>query len=140
MFILDTDTITHDQKAHPLVTAKVRKTPPEQLFTTSITVEEQLRGRLAYLSKHRNDPRKSAVGHLDLVETIKSLSRWSILLFEAEAEIIFRDLKRQHPRLGTQDLRIAAIALKHGFIVVTCNTRDFARVPRLRIEDWAASA
>ena len=34
------------------------------------------------------------------------------------------------------DLMIAAIARRHGMTVVTHNTRDFGRVPGLRIEDW----
>jgi hypothetical protein len=49
VFILDTDAITHDQHAHPVLSARVRNTPSEDLFTTSITVEEQLKGWLAYI-------------------------------------------------------------------------------------------
>ena len=52
MFIFDTDAITHDQNAHPVLRGKVNSTPRAQLFTTSVTVEEQLRGRLAYINKY----------------------------------------------------------------------------------------
>jgi tRNA(fMet)-specific endonuclease VapC len=60
MFILDTDSITHDQNAHPVLIERVKIIPREPLFTTSITVEEQLKGRLAYLNRHRNSPSLSA--------------------------------------------------------------------------------
>jgi tRNA(fMet)-specific endonuclease VapC len=40
---------------------------------------------------------------------------------------------------GPNDLMIAAIALVHGSILVTHNTREFSRIKELKIEDWEAS-
>lgn len=45
-------------------------------------------------------------------------------------------LARQGKPIGPCDLQIAAIARAHGLIVVTHNTREFARVPGLMLEDW----
>jgi tRNA(fMet)-specific endonuclease VapC len=93
----------------------VRNTPRDHLFTTSITVEEQLKGRLVYINTYRNDPRKLAQGHTALVQTIFYFARWNILPFPEEAADIFRQLRQQRIRIGTQDLRIAAAALLHGY-------------------------
>jgi tRNA(fMet)-specific endonuclease VapC len=140
MFILDTDSITHDQKAHPVLSEKVKNTPREQLFTTSVTIEEQLQGRLGYLNRHRNSPHESAQGHAALVETIFYFNNWNIILYSEEADAAFRGLRQQRVRIGSQDLRIAAIALVHAFTVVTRNRADFAQVPSLKVEDWTVAS
>src|SRR5574341_758759 len=58
-----------------------------------------------------------------------------------------RDAAEQHARIrhhlrhrpiGERDLLIAAIALAHDLTLVTHNAAEFSRVPRLRVEDWAA--
>jgi tRNA(fMet)-specific endonuclease VapC len=45
-------------------------------------------------------------------------------------------LQRQGQLIGGNDLQIAAIALAHSLTLVTHNTREFARVPNLLLEDW----
>ena len=140
MFILDTDSITHDQNAHPILAEKVSTTPRKHLFTTSVTVEEQVKGRLVYINRFRNSPHKAALGHAALVETVLYFHNWNILLYEEEADALVQGLRRQRIRIASQDLRIAAIALLHGFTVVTSNRHDFIQVPRLRVEDWIVRA
>jgi tRNA(fMet)-specific endonuclease VapC len=55
MFILDTDHISLFQRHHPHVSARVLATPPLELATTIVTVEEQLRGRLERVRRARTD-------------------------------------------------------------------------------------
>jgi len=50
--------------------------------------------------------------------------------------VFSRGSKQQRIRVGTQDLKIAAITLAHGATLLTRNTRDFAQVPELNIENW----
>jgi tRNA(fMet)-specific endonuclease VapC len=46
------------------------------------------------------------------------------------------DLEKIGQSIGPYDLQIAAIAQRHGLIVVTHNVSEFSRVPALQIEDW----
>lgn len=41
--------------------------------------------------------------------------------------------------IGPLDLQIAAIALVHGLVLVTHNTREFSRVSGLLLDDWEVS-
>lgn len=41
--------------------------------------------------------------------------------------------------IGANDMFIAAHALSESLTIVTNNTREFARVPNLRVEDWSAT-
>ena len=53
-----------------------------------------------------------------------------------EAAFIRLDLERSGRPIGPNDLLIAATARAHDLVLVTHNTREFGRVPGLRIEDW----
>jgi tRNA(fMet)-specific endonuclease VapC len=48
-------------------------------------------------------------------------------------------LERAGTPIGSHDLFIAAHARSRGMTLVTHNTREFARVPDLRVEDWLTS-
>lgn len=57
----------------------------------------------------------------------------------AEVSGALRDwLARQGTPIGPYDTLIAAHAQALGIILVTNNTREFARVPGLKLENWAA--
>ena len=58
---------------------------------------------------------------------------------DAAAEIYGRiraDLAARGTPIGPYDLMIAATALANNLILVTHNTREFARVAGLSLEDW----
>jgi tRNA(fMet)-specific endonuclease VapC len=71
-----------------------------------------------------------------LQKLIADYGQLGVLPFDLDAANRFFDLKQARIRVGTMDLRIAAVALERQFIVLTRNTVDFERVPGLKIEDW----
>lgn len=48
------------------------------------------------------------------------------------------ELQRTGQVIGNNDLWLAAHALAEGWVLVTNNTREFERVPGLRVENWVA--
>jgi tRNA(fMet)-specific endonuclease VapC len=55
-----------------------------------------------------------------------------------EAGDVRATLERAGTPIGPYDVLIAAQARRRGALLVTANRREFARVPGLRMEDWAA--
>jgi tRNA(fMet)-specific endonuclease VapC len=106
------------------------------LAATTITLGEQVQGRLAVI-RQAHTQSDAARGYLRLRETVIFYQAIQLVDYTTEAVAHFEELRRQGVRIGTQDLRIAAIALTADAILVSRNTRDFAQVPGLTLEDWS---
>lgn len=68
------------------------------------------------------------------------LAEFSILRFNEASGDRFERLRNSELkcRPGRADLLIACVALSHGATLVTRNTKDFAGIPNLKLENWAA--
>ncbi len=134
LYVLDTDIVTLHQHNHPQVVAKIQACAPDELAVTVVTVEEQMRGRLAQIGRSGVD---LAVAYDQLRATADYFCNLTVLPFDAEAYQQLQQLRAQRIRIGTLDLRMAAIVLRQNAILVTRNQRDFERVPGLSLEDWS---
>jgi tRNA(fMet)-specific endonuclease VapC len=67
----------------------------------------------------------------------------TILPFDEKSAQVYGKLKAKLEKRGITksepDLRIASIALKLGFILISGNIRHFQDIPRLKIENWIES-
>jgi tRNA(fMet)-specific endonuclease VapC len=72
-----------------------------------------------------------------LAENVRFLSQLTILDFDDGALARYEELKRLNLNIGKFDLRIAAVVLQRGAVIVTCNLQHFQRVPGLQLEDWS---
>ena len=133
--ILDTDHVSLLERNEPLVVEQLRQFNPETVAITVVTFEEQIRGRLSKI-RQANSDEKVIAAYSKLQATAEFLKQFNLIGFDSDACSCFNDFRRQKIRIGTQDLRIAAIAFSRNAVVVTRNIRDFSKVPGLILEDW----
>lgn len=128
-YMLDTDLLS-DLIRHPQGTVANRvASVGEETICTSIVVAAELR----FGAEKSGSPKLAA--RIDLI-----LSALEVLPLEPPADRHYGQIRQQLTRHGTpigpNDLLIAAHALALDITVVTANTREFSRVPGLRVENW----
>jgi len=60
-----------------------------------------------------------------------------ILPYTSQAETLYQRWRSRGIRVGTHDLRIAAICVARSATPISRNRQDFECVPELQIEYWA---
>ncbi len=132
MYIFDTDILSNIVKKQPSLNLlrALERVPFESQFTTTITVGEMVYG--AYRSTRPSF-------FLEKLESV-ILPNLQILSFDEPAAYTYGELRAILEKSGRPvsepDLRIASIAVRHQFILITGNTIHFAHIPKLKIENW----
>ncbi len=101
---------------------------PSEMYVSAIVVAELEFGVMNSARQTENAARLEKF--LDKVNVVD----WDRASARAFANIRFA-LKAQP--ISTEDMMIAACAIAHNAPLITNNTREFARVPNLRLENWA---
>lgn len=127
-WLLDTNVLIHAQRGRPAaVRRRLRAVSPDSVVISTVTVAELWYG----IARSEDPDRKREVWS-------RLLAPFEVLAFDPAAAELHGGLRfalRHHPT-GERELLIAAIALANDLTVVTANTREFRRVPGLRVEDW----
>ncbi len=134
--LFDTDHLTlFDHRQAPL-RQRFAAASSGSVGISPVTMQEYLKGRLAALARHTSGPRQ-VQAYANLASSVALFQQFPLVPFDLTCEQRFQQLRASHPRLGTQDLKIAAIALVNKLVVLTRNHRDFGRVPGLALDDWS---
>lgn len=104
-------------------------------FISIISVQEIAQGWLALINR-RKSGRDQVHAYTRFQHSIETLNKLTILPFDDAAADVFEDLRAQRLRVGTMDLKIAAICLAHDAILLTRNTAEFKMVPGIQVENW----
>ena len=133
LYLLDTNICVYIIRGRQKsVVERFRQHALNDLLISSVTTAE------LYFGIEKSDRREH---NLDILETF--LLPIVVQPFDYEASMVYgrlrADLERRGTPIGPLDTLIAAHALGLGAVLVTNNTREFERVPELRLENWADS-
>jgi len=133
-YMLDTNICIYIIKRKPTsVLEKMNEHLSDGFCISSITLAELKHGVFASKSVEKNN-----------IALHQFLSIIDVVNFDDEAALeygkIAADLKRKGTPIGPMDTLIAAHARVVDKILVTNNTKEFERVPNLKIENWVADS
>jgi tRNA(fMet)-specific endonuclease VapC len=138
MVVLDTDCLSLLDRGGAetdRLRGRLAVLPRDEVATTIITYEEQMRGWMVYLSRARTvGAEVEAYGKLR--SHVESYRKIQVIDFDAAAAVEFQRLRKAKIRVGSMDLKIAAVVLSLDAILLSRNLSDFSRIPGLRVEDW----
>lgn len=135
LYILDTDHVSLFQRNDSSVVQHLATVAFNSLAVTIVTVEEQIRGYLAVINQATSGE-KLIRAYAALQDRVTYFNSIQVLPFDQVANACYETLRPQKIRIGTNDLRIAAIVLTVNGVLVTRNGKDFAQVPNLELVDW----
>jgi tRNA(fMet)-specific endonuclease VapC len=141
MVILDTDhlSLVHfpESAAAVRILARLFSMGIQQVTTTIVTYEEQTRGWLKEIAGAK-DLSREIEAYRRLNRNLDGFRAVHVLDFDALAADEFQRLRQMKIRIGTMDLKIAAITLVRDATLLSGNLRDFKKVPGLKVEDWTS--
>jgi tRNA(fMet)-specific endonuclease VapC len=139
IYLLDTDHNSILQRGGAGVLAlqhRLNALGQDDYGTSIVSFEEQCKGWTDYINRATTSDIRIE-GYTRLRACLRFYNALAVWDYDVAADAIFVALTKAKVRVGTKDLRIASIALANDATLLTRNTRDFARVPNLRFEDWS---
>ncbi len=114
--------------------ARLRRERSEA-FTTIVNAQEITEGLCALINRlPAGEAQINA--YRQFSHSLRLLMELGLLEFDTEAATAFHQLQTHRLRVGTMDLKIAAVCLAHDALLLTRNLRDFEQIPRLKVENW----
>jgi tRNA(fMet)-specific endonuclease VapC len=138
MLILDTDHMSlleWGATESGILRERLVDIAPNDVATTIISYEEQMRGWMAYVARAKSMAQQLEA-YRRLRRHLDNYRQVFVLDFDEAAVEEFQRLQRARIRIGTMDLKIAAIALSRNATLLSRNAADFNKVPNLSVEDW----
>jgi tRNA(fMet)-specific endonuclease VapC len=131
-YLLDTNICIYLIKGRPRkVIERITTMQANEIALSSITLAELFYG--VAKSMHREKNRRALVQFTSAFDIIPFDD------YDAEVYGLLRaDLEHKGLTIGPYDMQIAAQAITRDYVLVTNNTKEFARIPQLIVENWGS--
>lgn len=132
MYLLDTNIVSYWMRDNKSVIDRIRSCSPSDLALSTITLAEILYGI-------EKSPLKKKERRLKIEKISSLLEIYSFdEMAAAEYAVIRARLEKKGTVISERDTQIASIAMANKLTVVTHNVKEFSRIPKLKVEDWAS--
>lgn len=131
MYLLDTNIVSYWMRGDPKLILKLKSYRPDELALATITLAEIYYG--IEKSTVKKKERRLKIARIKSQLIIHPFNEPAAVKYGA----IRAALEKQGQPISERDLQIAAVAMANQLCVVTHNTREFSRIPKLMVEDWA---
>ena len=132
MFLLDTNIVSYWMRGDEKLIDRIKQQRPSDLSLSTITLAEIYYGIEKSPVKKRE--RRSKIQRI--------CSQLEVRTFDEPAAQQYGTIRAQLGKKGMiiseRDVQIASIALSNKLILVTHNTKEFNRINKLNVEDWAS--
>lgn len=133
MYLLDTNIISYWMRGDRQVIDRIKQHAPSDLVLSTITLAEILYGI-------EKSPMKKKERRLKIQQILSLLGMYSFDEAAAvEYAVIRTQLEREGRVISERDTQIASIAMANKLILVTHNVKEFGRIGKLKVEDWATA-
>lgn len=131
-YLIDTDWVVDYLKGKSPIVEHLKASARDGLAVSLITYGEIYEG--IYFGR---DPQRHEVGFGNFLRGVNVLPLNRAIMRQFAR--IRGDLRSKGQLFGDPDLLIAATAMHHDLTLLTHNSRHFARIPGLRVDDIAAA-
>lgn len=131
MYLLDTNIVSYWMRGSAALIERIKSHAPADLALSTITLAEILYG--IEKSASRKQERR-----LKIQQIAAQLHTYPFDEAAAHKYAIIRSqLEKNGAIISERDTQIASIAMANQLTLVTHNVKEFVRVPKLKVEDWA---
>jgi tRNA(fMet)-specific endonuclease VapC len=131
IYLLDTNIVSYWMRGDEKLISKIKNRKPSELSICTVTLAEIYYG--IEKSPVKKKERRNKIERISSQLEIHAFDE----LAARKYAIIRSQLEKDGLVISARDLQIASIAMANKLIAVTHNVKEFKRVAKLEVEDWA---